>query len=260
MNNAFFQVHHRHFGLVQEGIVICTLWNQHVLFWKLIIFWMFSSEFLKGCCDSKVEPFSTCPRSPSISKFLKFGEAFLVAWKEKPINHYYMVQLHENHIYIAKKRIQNGRWSVGFLFIPLMKEIGILRGIPIRIPNADSFTPRLPLILSIFIGLKLRQKQTAVPLFFLREGCFFGGSGNLFSWWMISNSWQRKWRFLLRSANLFRVKPQIDLVTWSISGKYVPVVWEKQNAWTVWLELGLLTMVLVAISDYQKGVVCKEEL
>lgn len=51
---------------------------------------------------------SYVPHSPHISKFLKFGEAFLVARKEKPRDHYYMVQLHENHIYIAKKRIQNG--------------------------------------------------------------------------------------------------------------------------------------------------------
>ena len=93
-------------------------------------FWMFSSEFLKGCYDSKVEPFSTCPRSPSISKFLKFGEAFSVARKEKPRDHYYMVQLHI--LQRNESKMVGDQLVISWIsFHPLMKEIGILRGIPI---------------------------------------------------------------------------------------------------------------------------------
>lgn len=133
-------------------------------------------------------------------------------------------------------------------FHSLMKEIGIRIGVSrfesqtLILSFHDFFLHFVDFLSVSSSGPNGRwRSRQHLPLFF-KGRVFFWGSGNLFSWWMVPKFWHRKWRFLLRSANLFRVKPQIDLLTWSISGKYVQVVWEKQNAWTVWLELCLLSL------------------
>lgn len=68
-------------------------------------------------------------------------------------------------------------------FHPLMKEIGIQIGVSrFESQTLIGFTPRLPLILSIFYrSLAQVGGEADSTSFFLREGCFFGGSGNLFS-------------------------------------------------------------------------------
>lgn len=146
---------------------------------------VFLQSFSKVVMIQRLNLCSYVPHSPHISKFLKFGEAFLVARKEKPRDHYYMVQLHENHIYIAKTRIQNGdQLLISWIsFHPLMKEIGIRIGVSrFESQTLIGFTPRLPLIFSIFYrSLAQVDGEADSTSFFFKGRVFFWGEVAIFS-------------------------------------------------------------------------------
>lgn len=175
-------------------------------------FGCFSSEFLKGCYDSKVKPLqlrSTFPTHFQISQvwWSLFGgpkretkRSLLhgpITWK----SHLYCKETNPKWWVISW-------WSVGFLFIPLWKRLGFKSGYPDSNPKRWLVSLHdFPSFCRFFIGLLLRWvEKPTVPLFFLREGCFFWGKWQSFQLMDGSKVLTKKIKVLFKKWQSFQGK------------------------------------------------------